>query len=85
MRYLARELGLAGSTSEVFAKADELAEACNDVMTKLPISEKDEEKKVAVRHNARNRYVISKHGRPQEFLQRGFFAIFWLYSWQFLW
>lgn len=46
-RYLAREFGLAGETSLERLKADEFAEAAYDVMSKLPWTEKDEEKKVS--------------------------------------
>ena len=46
IRYLAREFGLIGKDSTTQAKADEFAEACSEVMMKLHIAEKNEDKKV---------------------------------------
>ena len=46
IRFLAGKFGLAGKDALAQARADEFSEACNDVMKKLPSSEKDEDKKV---------------------------------------
>ncbi|CAK8690521.1 hematopoietic prostaglandin D synthase-like [Clavelina lepadiformis] len=44
-RFLAREFSLVGKNSSTLAKADEFGEAMQDVMMKLPWTEKDEETK----------------------------------------
>ena len=48
IRYLARELNLAGKDSLTLAKADEFAEACSDVMMKLHVAEENEDRKVSI-------------------------------------